>query len=83
MKRIATQEAVKLSFRITSRGTSACAPARRSSRTKEATRIAAAASSPITFGSPQPQSSSWCAERRCWWAPGLRFGEPTLRFGAE
>jgi hypothetical protein len=54
MKRMAMQEAVRLSFRITSRGINAWAPARRSSRTKEATRRAASASSPIVFGSPQP-----------------------------
>ena len=40
MKRIAMQEAVKLSLRITSRGTRACAPARRSIGRK-ATSIAA------------------------------------------
>ena len=45
MKRIATQEAVKLRLRITSRGTSACAPARRSIGTKATISTAASASS--------------------------------------
>jgi hypothetical protein len=59
MKRIATQEAVKLELRMISRGTSAWAPARRSIGTKASTRTAATTSRPITFGSPQPQSSTW------------------------
>lgn len=59
MKRIARQEAVKLSLRITSRGTRACLPARRSIGTKAIIITAATTSSPITFGSPQPQSSTW------------------------
>ena len=59
MKRIARQEAVKLSLRITSRGTSACVPARRSIGTKATISAAASASSAITRGSPQPQSATW------------------------
>ena len=59
MKRIARQEARKLSLRITSLGTRAFAPARRSIGTKATTSTAAIASRPITFGSLQPQSSTW------------------------
>jgi hypothetical protein len=59
MKRIATQEAVKLRLRITSRGTSACVPARRCSGTKASIITAASASSAITRGSPQPHSATW------------------------
>ena len=56
---IATQEARKLSFRITARGTRALIPARRSIGTKAAISTAASASIAITRGSPQPQSSTW------------------------
>ncbi len=59
MKRIATQEAVKLRLRITSRGTRAWAPARRSIGTKARIRTTARASRPSTRGSLQPQSSTW------------------------
>ena len=59
MKRIAMQEAVKLSLRITSFGTRAWAPARRSSGRKAISIAAARASRPITRGSLQPQSATW------------------------
>ncbi len=59
MKRIARQEARKLSLLITARGTSALRPARRSIGTKATIRIAASASSASIFGSPHPQSSTW------------------------
>ena len=59
MKRIAMQEAVKLSLRITSRGTSAWVPARRSIGTKATSIAAARTSRPITRGSLQPQSATW------------------------
>ena len=60
MKRIARQEALKLSLRITSRGHQRVRR-RRGARSARRRRRAAAASAsrPITFGSPQPQSSTW------------------------
>ena len=57
MKRIAAQEALKLRLPITSRGTSACLPARRSIGTKATSRTVAKANMPSTRGSPKPQSS--------------------------
>ncbi len=59
MKRIAMQEAVKLSLRITSLGTSAWVPARRSSGPKAISRAAERTSRAITRGSLQPQSATW------------------------
>ena len=59
MKRIARQEAVKLSLRITSRGHQGVAPGAPLDRHEGDSRTAASASRPITRGSPQPQSSTW------------------------
>ena len=59
MKTTATQEARKLSLRITARGTSAFIPARRSIGKKAAIKTAAMTNIAITRGSPQPQSSTW------------------------
>ena len=50
---------MKLSLRITSRGTRAFLPARRSIGTKATSSTTASASRAITRGSPQPQSSTW------------------------